>query len=47
MNERIFFVILKTQEKKVRLFDPNTDTEINIYYKGKEGIVSLKAKEIP
>ncbi len=40
-------VRLEIDRKKVRLFEPNTDIEINIYYKGKEGIVSLKAKEIP
>jgi hypothetical protein len=36
----------ENSRKKVRLFDQNTDTEINIFYKGKEGIVSLKAKDI-
>ena len=41
------FCYSENSRKKVRLLVQNTDAEINIYYKGKEGIVSLKVKEIP
>ncbi len=32
-------------EKKI-LFDPEINTELDIYYKGEEGIKSVKAEEI-
>lgn len=36
----------ENSRKKVRLFDHDVDAEISIYYKGKDGIESVKAKEI-
>lgn len=40
------FYYSDNSRKKIKLFNPEMNTEINIYYKGEEGIESVKAKEI-
>ncbi|TXE15260.1 hypothetical protein ES692_17465 [Psychroserpens burtonensis] len=40
------FCYSKSSRKKIKLFKPEIDTEIDIYYRGEDGIESLKAKEI-
>jgi hypothetical protein len=46
-NERKnIFYYSDDSRKKIKLFDPEINTEIDIYYKGEEGIKSVKANEI-
>ena len=33
-------------KKKIKLFNPKIDVEISIYFKGEDGIESIKSKEI-
>jgi len=45
-DRKNIFYYSDSSRKKIKLFNPEIDTEISIFYKGIDGIVSVKSKEI-